>query len=256
MKIAKVALSRIGAMLGLELVPQWRMKRLAQSAYLRDLLSTLEVDCVFDVGANNGQYRDYLRNEIGFTGLILSFEPNPDCVRILQKRSPSDTSWRVFSFALGAQPGHLELRMTKDSQLSSFLDPNESMGNAGAVGALAKVEVKTLDDVFNGFRTEFNFKRPFLKLDTQGFDLQVIEGGANCLNGFQAIQSEVSNIAIYRQIPNFATSIAYVQERGFALGNMFPANPEQFPFVIDFDAYFVPARHLPARNGSKAAAAK
>jgi hypothetical protein len=56
---------------------------------LRRFLQTLQIDCVVDVGANNGQYADLVRS-IGYRGPIVSFEPIPELAKALTARSASD----------------------------------------------------------------------------------------------------------------------------------------------------------------------
>ena len=51
---------------------------LAMANRLRDLFDRLGIKRVIDVGANEGQYGDFLRTEVGFKGLIKSFEPVPE----------------------------------------------------------------------------------------------------------------------------------------------------------------------------------
>jgi hypothetical protein len=46
-----------------------------EQRHLRKLFSKCNIDCVFDVGANYGQYARMLRDAVGFKGLIISFEP-------------------------------------------------------------------------------------------------------------------------------------------------------------------------------------
>ena len=77
--------------------------------FLRRLLKGLKVDCVFDVGANEGQYASELRL-IGYRGTIVSFEPSPRSFERLSEVSEKDPDWHVFDFALGSVAGGGKLR--------------------------------------------------------------------------------------------------------------------------------------------------
>src|SRR5687767_6243230 len=51
---------------GYTVVPNWRLDNYPQTIYLQKLFALLNIDCVLDVGANLGQYRDFLRDQVGF----------------------------------------------------------------------------------------------------------------------------------------------------------------------------------------------
>jgi hypothetical protein len=61
--------------LGYRLIPAWRLSSYAESEFMRTLLAQYAVELVIDVGANLGQYRDYLRAHCGYDGEILSLSP-------------------------------------------------------------------------------------------------------------------------------------------------------------------------------------
>lgn len=240
-----IFLKGLESLISCDIVPRWRLGRLAQTEYVRQLFERMSTDCVLDVGANVGQYRDYLREEVGFSGLIISFEPHPNCVAKLRERAVKDPKWVIHGHALGAREGTLELNQTKDSEFSSFLQPEVSrftgqyIGKFNVIEKTAPVAVHTLNNIYSDLVTKNKFTKPFLKLDTQGFDLQVIKGADEILSKFAAIQSEVSNLPIYDGIPTLADTLKFFNERGFELGTFFPANPGQFPAVVDFDTYFI-----------------
>lgn len=229
--------------LGCELVPSWRMERLAQTAYLKRLIDAMGIDCIFDVGANHGQYRDYLRQQVGYSGLIISFEPNPDCSTHLTQLAASDRLWKVMPIALGETAGTLDFNIMKDSQFSSFLTPKSSAlwdgGKDNVVTKVVSVEVSTLAEVYPALLGRFQFARPFLKIDTQGYELQVIRGGAQILSGFVAAQAEVSNVPIYDGISGMTSVTELMSEFDFHFAHIFPTNPDHFPMMVDFDAYFI-----------------
>lgn len=236
-----------------EIVPRWRVPRYPQSEYLRRLLDQFDIECVFDVGANTGQYHDYLRQEVGFRGLIVSFEPHPDCVASLREKQVDDPNWRILDFALGDKEGSLQFNLMSESQFSSFLTPDNarrpdfSPGNQ--VVRSVEARVRTLDAVLPELQAQLQLGRPFLKLDTQGFDLAVMRGAQQVAHTFAFVQTEISNIPIYRDIPAMAETVEYFRANGWDLGSLFPTNPEQFPVRVDFDGYFVSQRHQ--RDGRK-----
>ena len=52
--------------LGYEIVPVWRMERISFAQHLARFFEHLEIECVLDVGGNKGQYRDFMRMEVGY----------------------------------------------------------------------------------------------------------------------------------------------------------------------------------------------
>lgn len=230
---------------GVELVPRWRIPRAPQTAYLKRLLETLGIDCVLDVGANVGQFRDYLRLEVGYQGMIVSFEPHPDCFAACKAASEADDKWEVFALALGEVVGKTEFHLMKDSQFSSFLQPDNALAphyeGSNQIERVVSVDVARLDDLLPDLLSRLACQRPFLKLDTQGFEAEVLRGAAKVQAIIPALQAEVSNVPIYRNIRGMEATLADMREAGWRLGCLFPTNPDQFPTCVDFDGYFLRA---------------
>ena len=61
LRIVKQSVLRVSRLLGYDIVPLRDMKERDLALHLRELLRRLQIDCVLDVGANAGQYRDFLR---------------------------------------------------------------------------------------------------------------------------------------------------------------------------------------------------
>src|SRR5579863_3319899 len=93
-----------------------------QKSFLRRFLTNRNVDCVLDVGANSGQFGSELR-VIGYRGLIVSFEPDPDVFIQLQARAANDPRWICKNLALGAEQGALQLNRMARSEFNSFFKP-------------------------------------------------------------------------------------------------------------------------------------
>src|SRR5688572_30716617 len=80
------------------------------SGHTARVLAELGIECVLDVGANVGQYGDMLR-AIGYTGLIVSFEPVDATFHELSRHAAEDANWRTIQMALGAEDGEATLNV-------------------------------------------------------------------------------------------------------------------------------------------------
>src|SRR5262245_15355813 len=234
---------------GYNVVPNWRLEKFPQSNFLRKLFSLLEIDCVFDVGANNGQYGRFLRQEVEYDGLIVSFEPVPSCLESLLEAARADEKWLVEPYALGRQAGRAKFNVMAGTQFSSFLSPDHSHVDMFSVKNRVveeiDVEVKTLDQVFPRISALTRGSAFYLKLDTQGFDLEVAMGASSELEGFRALQTEASITPIYKGMPTFIESIDAFRRMGFEVSGIFPNNPSHFPRLLEFDCHMINRSFLP-----------
>ena len=244
----KRAIERLFGRLGYAVIPHWRLERHSMARHLARLFRELSVDLVLDVGANRGQYHDFLRREVGYAGWIASFEPNPALANHLAARARVDDRWAVHGCALGSAPGMMEFNIMASSEFSSFLQPTERATSRFAemnrVAEQVTVEVDTLERRLPALMSSLAVCRPYLKLDTQGFDLSVIEGARGVLAELEALQIEASVTPIYEAAPDYATAIATSQSLGFEPSGFFPNNEGHFPRLVEFDCVMVARRHV------------
>jgi Methyltransferase FkbM domain len=59
-----------------------------------------------------------------------------------------------------------------------------------------------------------DLRRTYLKLDTQGFDLEVLRGGAQVISTLPALQTEVSFHPFYEGMPDYKMAIAAFETYG------------------------------------------
>jgi FkbM family methyltransferase len=239
--------------LGYTVIPNWQMDTFRSAEFLRRFFDYLNIDCVIDVGANAGQYHKFLVEEVGFEGLVASFEPIPALAAKLQGEASGNPKWLVDGCALGREPGSMTFNVMANTEFSSFLAPlsdkTAAFGGANTVTQTVSVEVKTLDQVVPKLRRERGVKNIYLKLDTQGFDLEVLKGAAASLETISGLQSEMSVRPIYAGMPRYGEVIAYLEERGFVMSGLFPNNAGHFPLLIEFDCYmFRPDKGSDARR--------
>jgi FkbM family methyltransferase len=245
----KNLINKVSNFFGYQLIPSWRLEHYSDSVFLARLFSYLNTDCVFDVGANTGQYRDFLRNQVGYRGWIVSFEPIPDHISTLQKSAKSDEKWIIEGYALGSECQVKNFNIMASTQFSSFLSPNHSdtelFLTSNKVTEEIAVDIKTLDEATPRIQSTLSCESLFLKLDTQGYDLEVLRGGENCIGCFAAASTEASVKPIYDNSPTYSDTINHFEHLGFELSGIFPNNPSQFPLLIEFDCYMLNKGFVP-----------
>lgn len=229
--------------LGYDILPLRDMKDRDFSIHLGELFRFLDIDCVLDVGANTGQYRDFLRDKVGYRGLIVSVEPVRRNIEILQIRSRDDSRWHVLGHALGRNDATMPIHVMKSDQFSSFLAPDNSavpsFDHLNVPAHVETVPVHRLDDVLRNLREQFDFRRTYLKLDTQGFDLEVLAGGEASLPGIAGLQTEASIISIYQGMPDYVQTIRVLNEHGFDISGLYPISRDPSLRLIEFDCVMI-----------------
>lgn len=210
--------------------------------HLKKVLKRLDVNCVFDVGANRGEYARLLREE-GYTGDIISFEPNKATYQYLCEISRKDERWAVYNMALGSEETTQKLNVAQISCLSSLLAPTEyaeTVFGKEMIDHTQSIEVKRLDSIYSELVKHISRPRIFLKMDTQGYDLEVIKGAAGCLQSVLGLQSEISVHPLYKNMPNYLQSLAEYHSLGFNLTGLFTVNLDSQTFnVVEYDCVMI-----------------
>lgn len=216
------------------ILPRRMQSAWAERKFRHQLLSSLSIDCVWDVGANVGQFASELR-VLGYKGLIFSFEPDPTAFQVLSTRAAHDRNWVTFNVALGRQTEKRDLNIMAFSQYNSFLEPSaletESHLKANSIVNKVMVSIETINDLFYELVKKHNFHRPHLKMDTQGFDLEVFAGAERVRDKFVSIQSEIAVKKIYYGSPGWRESLAVYEENGYQIVGLFDVNLFNGPLV-------------------------
>ena len=204
----------------------WELKRFTPAsntdARLALLLNLHRIDLVLDVGANIGQYGHGLR-ELGHRGRIVSFEPLSSAFEALRSRASGDAAWEVRRCALGAASGEITINVAGNSQSSSILDMlpehKSALPSSGYVGR-ESVPLRRLDDEFAQARR--NARGVMLKLDTQGYELQVLSGGSETLRVATLVSIEMSLVPLYSGAPSFIDLHQMLVREGFDMASIEP----------------------------------
>ena len=207
------------------------------------LLDLYGINCVLDVGANRGQYALQLR-DAGYRGHVASFEPVPEAFAELERAATRDPAWMTYPWALGREEGHVPMNVVADT-LSSLL-PATSFGARRhprlRKPATVDVPVRRLDAVLDEVLAPVADPRPYLKLDTQGYDLEVFAGLGERVADFMGMQSEVALLQIYEGMPRMPEALAAYEAAGFEITALYPVSRDmRTARVLEFDCVMVRA---------------
>lgn len=217
------------------------VQALPERRHLARLFAYLGVDCVFDVGANGGQYAQMLRQGVRFRGPIISYEPIPAIAAQLDqlRHASGDSAWHVEQLALDAEAGPATFYIAASDQFSSLHRPASDQPARFASDNKIAQEVTVLRSTVAAelaiWQARLGFRRPFLKMDTQGNDMAVIEGAGVTLDSFVGIQTEMAVQRLYEGSATLAESLATLRGKGFEPSAFVPNNDGHFPEMFEVD---------------------
>jgi FkbM family methyltransferase len=187
------------------------------------LLSLHGVDLIFDIGANVGYYaRDLFA--AGYTGRVVSVEPTSAAYIELRKASQTNHLWEVAErCAIGEAEGETEINISENSEASSVLTILDECVRAAPQAAYVgkeRVAVHTVDWLMSSYLRDA--QAPFLKVDVQGFEHQVLLGARESLPRIKGIEMELSLTPLYLGQMLYREMIDYLAMRGFELYALLP----------------------------------
>jgi len=205
------------------------------------VLRKYRINCVLDVGANVGQYATRLRQH-GYHGRIVSFEPVPSVAAKLRENAQGDKDWLVFDCGLGDDEGTMEINAVEGT-MSSMLSPSE-FGKSWSpkLSNMHKetISIARLDSLFGQATDGIESPRVYMKLDTQGYDLQAFRGAGAAVDQILALQSEVACVPIYDGMARLPEILAVYEGAGYEIAGMYPVTIHRRTLrVIEFDMIMV-----------------
>ena len=204
------------------------------------------IDLVFDVGANTGQFAREIRDG-GFKGRIVSFEPLTTAHRELARAAARDASWTVHErCALGDREGSVALNVAGNSVSSSILEMAAAHATAAPESAYVGHEqtaLVTLDSVAHQYLG--GTQRPFLKIDTQGFEWQVLTGAEQTLPSIRGVLCELSLVVLYEGQHLWRDMIDRLEAAGFTLWGLQPGFMDRRGRNLQSDAIFFREQQAP-----------
>ena len=198
---------------------------------LQRAIPTVQVVDIGAMDAGQERYHPLLKSGVA---QVTGFEPNPaEYARLKERQGP----YRYLPVFLGnGKPA--TFHRTRYPGCSSLLppDPNvidlfTTIGCSDPAGnfhvqSTETVETVRLDDLDPGLTPDF------LKIDVQGYELEIMRHGTKTLSNTVVIECEVEFLALYRQQPLFGDIQCFLRDQGFVLHKLIDVGGRPFrPFA-------------------------
>ncbi|MCB9274301.1 MAG: FkbM family methyltransferase [Lewinellaceae bacterium] len=154
---------------------------------------------VIDIGANTGQFAESLY-DFGYQGKVISFEPVSSAYQELLKRAARYPNWQVAGrCAIGSIDGEIEINISDDTVFSSILEIKDSYvshNKKSQIIGKEKTPIHRLDSIIGQYIQDTD-ARIMLKIDTQGYEKEVLDGAQETLRRAAGLKIEIPLYAIY-----------------------------------------------------------
>lgn len=205
------------------------------------LLSNIYCKTIIDIGANRGQFSLVARHCFK-DAQIFAFEPLPQPFKVLQNIFVHDHMITLYQMAIGSASIPQQMHISQKDDSSSLL-PITELQNKVFPGtkekAIINVDVKPLDSILkkNGVRHP-----ALLKIDVQGYELEVLKGCKNILSLLAYVYVECSYQELYQGQPLANEIISFLNQQGFDLKGVYNTDYDALGRAIQSDMFFEATR--------------
>jgi FkbM family methyltransferase len=179
---------------------------------LVELAGQAGINVIYDIGANVGTW-SLLAKSLIPRARIHAFEPLGKHQTQFLHNFTGREDITLHRVAVGSDNATETFHVTDFSDASSLLHPSEASLSQFGVREVEQIplQVFRLDD----YRLHQQLPWPdLIKLDIQGYELEALRGGPECLRSAKAIIAEVSFIEYYEGQCLFHDLVAYLAEFG------------------------------------------
>ena len=188
-------------------------------------LCELDIEKIIDIGAHKGEFLENML-KIEKVNSFYAFEPQKNIFKELNEKFKKNEKVSLFNCAMDKEISYKKLKINKISMKSSLAEVNENSLYLKFINFLAQsqssfeseyeVKTTTVDKIFE----DINLQKALLKIDVEGFEMNVIKGSQTKLR-------EISFIMLENQFGNhfknnsFKDITKFLSERNFMICKKF-----------------------------------
>jgi FkbM family methyltransferase len=205
------------------------------------VLNSLRVSTVIDVGANNGQFSLVARNSFP-NAIIYAFEPLAEASQKFELVFSNDRQTFLRKCALGQEAKSAVINVSHRADSSSLL-PISQLQSKLYPGTHKENEETIMIGRGDAEFSDVALASPvLLKLDVQGYEMEVLLGFGNLIDKIDYVYAEISFIELYVGQQLAHQVIQWLAQRGLHLGGIYNVSLAADGTAIQADALFIRSR--------------
>lgn len=209
----------------------------ATTEHIPLLKSFKNLNTIIDIGANKGQFSLVARHLFHETKII-GFEPLLKPAEKYRNLFKNDKNVFFHQTAIGNQSGNTQMHISKREDSSSILPIGDNQSNI-----FPGTEESHILDINIGRLKEYvninDLVSPvFVKIDVQGFELNVLKGCLDLIDNFDYIYVETSFVELYEKQPLAYEIISFLKEYSFDLKGIYNSIYDKEGLAVQADLLF------------------
>ena len=196
-------------------------------------------DCntVIDIGANKGQF-SLIANDIFIEPKIIAFEPLKTAAKKYNKLFHKNKNVTLYNNAVGKREKKVNINVSKREDSSSILNIGKKQSLIFPGTEISHKEKITISPL-NKFIVSDDLISPvFVKIDVQGYELEVLKGCNNFFEYFDYIFVECSFIELYEGQALAHEVIEYLKKHSFKFEGIYNIFYDKYGIAVQGDLLF------------------
>ncbi len=167
-----------------------------------------------DIGAAHGEMTLAFIEKFPDFNYTMCFEPNPNQFKTLSKRLAKLKNIETVNIGLGSENKEIEMDIcTTYGDASSFLGKTKIVENMGFLSSKVNVKVEKLDNYLLNYKFD---KIHLIKMDVEGYELEVLKGAVNTLKNIENIYIEICHLYHPRLSRHLIDVFDFLNKQGFS----------------------------------------
>ena len=180
------------------------------------VLKNLGCDFVADVGANRGQFA-LISRKLFPDACIHSFEPLDEPAKIFESVFNTDNNIHLHRCAIGSENTTMTIHVSERDDSSSLLPIGHNQSELFPHTGESETRITLVKPLNNVIYVDDITKNSLLKIDVQGYELEVLKGCNTALNKFLYVYVECSFIELYEGQAFASEVIDFLYKKYFVL---------------------------------------